>query len=168
MSDTTAAYMSADAIKARDDIINAWLNAKTAFLVHQERERLARAEMVELLFPTPKKGTQRFPLPAGYAVKLVQSYKYELCKEEKLDAQGNKIKVSDQVYLLEEEISRCGDEAPALLERLIKWTPELSGSEYEKLDVTFPAQAAIKQLIDAQLVIKPASPQVEFEEPKKK
>lgn len=151
---------------ATENEIVLWLDAKRIAVAAVEAEREARAALTAKLFPTPKKGTQRFPLPRGYALKLVQSYKYDLCKT---DADGVKLErdeINRRVDELIDALEMLGSEGASMAARLVKWSAELSGSEYEKLDIEFPTQAEIKRLIDEQLVISPASPQLEFEVPK--
>ena len=155
-------------VARRDSEIQSWLDAKTVSTTAVEAEKEARGKLTATLFPTPKKGTQRYNLNGGYAIKLVYGVRYELGDKDKADAEGNKISIESQVRAVEETIANLGAEAELLLERLIKWKPELSGSEYEKLDTTNEVQAAIKRELDKLITVKPNSPQLTFEEPKAK
>jgi hypothetical protein len=55
----------------------------------------------------------------------------------------------------------------AIAERIVKWKPDLSVSEYETLAASEnETDIKAKTLIDAILTVKPASPQLTFEPPK--
>lgn len=149
-------------IEARDAIIKDWLAKKAASVAAVEAERDARQAVTQMLFPNPVKGTQRYPLGNGYNVKLAYGTNYTLFEP---------IKAADRydpTLALVESIEALGNEGPAIANRLFKFKIELSPSEYEALDTDFPIQAEIKKLIDAKLTTKPASPQLDFEEPKTK
>lgn len=128
-----------------------------------------RVKVTETLFPTPKKGTQRYALNGGYNVKLVHGWTYSLGIKDmpNPDVEGETIPINKQIEDLQQAISETGNEGPLLAERLIKWKPELLPSEYLKLNPDYPVEKQIKDMIDALLTVKPASPQLAFEEPKK-
>lgn len=155
-------------VERRDKEIQTWLDAKPVLEQAKSAEAEARATVTKTLFPEPKKGTQRYNLNGGYKVKLVYGLTYTLGNKEAVDGEGKAISIESQVRAVEEKIMALGPEARLLLDRLIKWKPELSGSEYEKLDSDDETQVAIRNLIDEVLTIKPASPQLTFEEPKAK
>lgn len=142
-----------------------WLKAQQEAAVKAERE--ARDVLSALLFPEPVKGTQRYALGQGYNVKLVWDLDYKLGNPDAV-SDGAKVPIVNQVVELEDSIAAVGNIGRQLAERLIIWKPELSVSEYKKLDPTFVEQAEIKALIDALLTTKPKAPQLSFEEPKAK
>jgi hypothetical protein len=154
-----------DITRERNAAIQFWLDNKALAVKAVEAERDSRATVAALLFPTPTKGTQRYALAAGYSVKLVYGLDHKLGDKE-LVSDGVKVPIAAQVDCLLEAIEGLGNEGPAIASRIVKWTPELSVSEYEKLDLDFPLQAKIKALIDAILTVKPMSPQLSLEEPK--
>lgn len=161
------AESEADFLARRDAEIMAWQAAKPVAAEAVERERELRARVTATLFPTPRKGTQRYDLGGGYKVKLVHGTTYNLGNKDMVDPATNEpIPIKKQVEDLQQAIAELGNEGPMLAERLIKWKPELSASEYEKLNVEFDIEAKAKALIDAILTTKPASPQLELEEPK--
>lgn len=153
-------------VARRDKEIQTWLDAKPVLETAKSAEAEARAIVTKTLFPEARKGTQRYNLNGGYKIKLVYGLTYTLGDKDKVDGEGKKVSIESQVRAVEEKIAALGAEAELLLDRLIKWKPELSGSEYEKLDGDNPTQLAIRNLIDEVLTIKPASPQLSFEEPK--
>lgn len=140
--------------------INDWIKLKNTAKTAVEAERDARQELAGLLFPNPAKGTQRFDLGGGYAIKLVHGTTYTLFEPVKAAERNG------PALTLYNKICALGNEGPALAARIVKFKPELSSSEYEKLDTNFEVQAKIKALIDEALTTKPSSPQMDFEEPK--
>ena len=147
------------------NLIQKWLNAKAAFVEAQSSERELRGQLTAALFPNPVKGTQRYALNAGHNIKLVQGFDYKLGNKDAI-SDGRKIPIAEQVEELQRSIEAVGNEGPLMAERLIKWVPELVVPEYEKLNANYLADKAIKELIDTILTVKPASPQLTFEEPK--
>lgn len=154
----------------RNHEIECWLAGKTTLENAKEDERSWREKVVSTLFPNPHKGTQRYELSGGYKVKLVHGLTYSLGIKDmpNPDIEGAVIPINKQIEDLQQAIHETGNEGPVLAERLIKWKPELSATEYEKLNVEYPVEKQIKEMIDALLTVKPASPQLSFEEPKKK
>lgn len=155
-------------VEERNALIKSWLVAKTDRKTIENREVELRGQVSNVLFPTPKKGTQRFQLGDGYAVKLVYKLNFKLGDAEATNAAGDKIPVNVQVENLMDEIEKLGNEGAFLVDRLIKTKHELSESEYAKLDESNPTHKAIKAMIDKLLTITPATPALEFEEPKPK
>lgn len=151
----------------RNAEIQFWQTAKQNFESAQQQERDHRAKVTATLFPKPKKGTQRYELGGGYKVKLVYGLTYTLGDKEKLTDEGLPYPIKKQIEDLEEAIiAKYPVEGPIILDNLITWTPNLSGSQYEKLDQTDPVKADIAAMISEYLTIKPSSPQLTFEEPK--
>lgn len=153
----------------RDREILEWRGLKEQAAFYVEREREARAKVTGTLFPEARKGTQRYELGQGYKVKLVYGFTYTLGDKDLIDpATGNKVPVASQVEGIEDAIEELGNEGPFLVERLFRWKPELVEKEYLALDPENPTHVKVKALIDSILTVKPASPQLELEEPKAK
>jgi hypothetical protein len=152
----------------RDNAILTWRHDKQQLDFWKGNEAARRAEVTAICFPEAKKGTQRYPLGSGYALKLVYGYNYKLGNKEMVDPinPGEAIPVRKQVEMLEDAIAELGNEGPFLAQRLIKWTPELVEREYLALDSDNETHMKAKALIDAILTITPASPQLALEEPK--
>lgn len=152
----------------RDTEILNWKADKEKLAFYKAEEAASRARVTATLFPTPKKGTQRYELGNGYRVKLVHGNNYTLGNKDMPHPlePGALYPVNKQVEDLQEAIANLGNEGPFLAERLIKWKPELSETEYLALDPEIEVHREAKALIDAILTVKPASPQLELEEPK--
>lgn len=157
---------SVNDLALRNAQIQAWLDADAAFKTAQSIERDNRARLSTMLFPVPKKGTQRFPLFNGFAIKLVHSLRYTLGDKDKVDDSGMKVTIRVQISELQDRISALSPQAELLADRLIKWNPELSVSEYELLDGDNPEHIIIRGMIDEVLTVKAAMPELTFEEPK--
>lgn len=157
-------------ITERDQLLRNWIAKKAELETVKNSEMELRKRVAEVLFPNPVKGTQRFQLDnQGTAIKLVYKLNHTLGDAEKINPEtGAKIRKDDQVFEAQREMEALGETAGLLADRLIKWTPDLSVSEYEKLDCNDPIQAKLKEMIDKILTIKPAAPSLEFEEPKVK
>lgn len=157
-------------ISRRDTEIMAWLEAKAALDASKTAENERRLQVTKTLFPTPKKGTQRYPLNGGHSVKLVFGWNYTLGDKEATDEAGLKIPVQTQINQLEKEICELGPEGALLVERLIRWKPELVPAEYERLNLSTASEVEVqtKALVDEYLKVSEASPQLVFEVPKPK
>jgi hypothetical protein len=127
----------------------------------EERKQLSR-----ILFPTPKKGTQRYDFGSGYFIKLQYKLTHKLGDKDKVDSQGIKVSIADQVIDVQNKMEELGERGKFLSERLIKWAPALSVSEYESLDLGDPIEKKCFDLITEILTIEEASPTLEPEEPK--
>lgn len=151
----------------RNAEIQAWQGNKLLAESAVKVERDSRAKVTATLFPTPNKGTQRYDLGGGYKVKLQHTLTYSLGDKDKTTDDGLPYTIEQQVLDLEAAITaKYPVEGPLLLKRLIKWKPEISGSEYEKLDKSNEIEAAVQTMISEHLTVKPGSPQLAFEEPK--
>lgn len=101
-------------------------------------------------FPNPKEGTNNLELGAGYILKGTHKLSYNVSNQD------------DVCTKALEAIHDTGNEGPFIAERLIKWKPELSTSEYKKADDKY------KKLLEPCLTIKPGSPSLELVAPKGK
>lgn len=151
----------------RNAEVQNWLTEKANLESIKTSERASRDKVTATLFPSPKKGTQRYDLGGGFKVKLQAIVTYKLGDKDKIDEQGNKISIEDQIRKMEQEIvDEFGEIGEQILKRLITWKPDLSGSQYEKLDTNNNVEAAIKAKIAEHLETGFGSPQLAFEEPK--
>ena len=133
-----------------------WFRAKKQLDEVKALEMELRKQVFELDFPNPTLGTQRIELADGFKLKAVYSINYKLLG-------GN-----DTIESVQDSIARLNVTGSVLADRLVKWKPELSESEYKKLDPAIPEQAAIKAVLDKIIETKPSSPTLEIEAPKAK
>lgn len=165
-------------IARRDAAIAKWLSAKETLASVKPMESEAREAVTAILFPNPKKGTNRYHLNGGYAIKLVHGTNYTLGDKDKITGEGEdavKVPIADQVrevlakiyhHCIAAGISEV--DAVQMHNDLINWKPELNEKAYLALDPENNVQGAIKSMIDEILTTKPASPQLTFETPKEK
>lgn len=148
-------------------IVEEWIELKAQLEDIKVQEMTMRKRVVETLFPNPAKGTQRVSGPNGDFLKLVYKLNYRLGDKDKINSDtGAKMRIDDQVFALQRRMEAEGEIAEMLADRLIKWTPALSESEYQKLDINDPIQRKLRDMIDAELTVEPAAPALEYE-PKK-
>lgn len=126
----------------RDEKIMAWNEAKKTLDAAKAAEMEMRKAIVATEFDVSHVGTQNVELGNGWKLKAVVKESYKLDK----DAD----KVEDMLDKLENWQA----------DRLVKWTPTLSVSEYKKLD------AEDKAKVDAVLTVSPSSPTLELVAPK--
>lgn len=134
----------------RDTLIQNWLDAKAAAASAVEIERQLRQAVMLSFYPDeqPEKGTFNQELGNGYKLKF--GFKQNLTLNAAL--------VNDVLS----EIERTGEDGKFVAERLVKFKPELSLTEYNQLS------ADHRRLIDRIVTTKAASPTIEFVEPKAK
>lgn len=135
----------------RDAKILQWQEAVKALAVAKEAEAALRNEVIAANFAEHKdEGTENVELGNGYKLKAVFKLSYTLDnKEEGVDKALTKLE-------------KMGAEGQFVAERLVRWKPELSVSEYKKLDEKY------KKVIDTVLTTKPGLPSLELVEPKSK
>lgn len=97
-----------------------------------------------------RKGTTNFPLGGGCKLKAKFNLYYKLENKE-----GETLDMLD-------ELASASEEGHFVAERLVKWKPELSISEYNKLS---PEQ---KKIVDRILTVTPGTPSIEIVYPKEK
>lgn len=143
-------------------LVMAWSEAKYNATFFADVEMTARKALSAAAFgATVGPGTHRFGFANGYTLKLGQRETLEFVELE--GVAGDKAR---QIFDLEDRIGALGGEAPFLVERLIKWAPSVSKTEYDKLDPSNPMHVKIKEMIDTHLVTKKGAPALELEDPK--
>ncbi len=165
-------------IERRDKAIATWLDRKGALDSIKPQELEARNEVSTILFPTPKKGTNRYHLNGGYSVKLVHGTNYTLGDKDKVIGEGEeavKVTIASQVMAMLDKLcqhyidaGKTNEEAQELCRAIVKWKPELDEKTYLAFNTENNVEAVAKGIIDEILTTKPATPQLEFETPKKK
>lgn len=134
----------------RDKAILEWLESVKTLAAAKQDEVSRRNAIVAMCFPNPTEGTNNLVLGNGYTLKCVVKYNYTMDKD------------NAKVEAALEAIERLGDEGKFLADRIVRWTPELSVTEYRELGTKYKAE------IDKVLTIKPGQSSLELAEPKAK
>ena len=146
--------MSFDETANRDAKILAWEAAVKALAAAKDAEAALRKEVLAEAFAfgpeALREGTENFELGNGYKLKAVFKISRNL---------NNENEAVDKVL---SKIEKTGPEGAFIAERLVKWKPELSVSEYKKLPEKF------KKLFDEVVTSKEAMPSLELVAPKSK
>ena len=146
--------MSFNETANRDAKILAWEAAVKALAAAKDAEAALRKEVLVEAFAFDqealREGTENFELGNGYKLKAVFKISRNL---------NNENEAVDKVL---SKIEKTGPEGVFIAERLVKWKPELSLTEYKKLPEKF------KKLFDEVVTSKEAMPALELVAPKSK
>ena len=146
--------MSFNETASRDAKILAWEQAVKALAAAKDAEAALRKEVLAEAFSFDpealREGTENFELGNGYKLKAVFKISRNL---------NNENEAVDKVLA---KIEKTGPEGVFIAERLVKWKPELSITEYKKLPEKF------KKLFDEVVTSKEAMPSLELVAPKSK
>lgn len=146
--------MSLNQTASRDAKILQWQESVKALAAAKDAEAALRREVLTDCFgfdpDALREGTENVELGNGYKLKAVFKISRNLNNE------------NDAVDKVLSKIEKTGPEGQFVAERLVKWKPELSISEYKKLPEKF------RKMIDEVVTSKEATPSVELVEPKSK
>ncbi len=146
--------MSLNQTASRDAKILQWQESVKALAAAKDAEAALRREVLTDCFgfdpDALREGTENVELGNGYKLKAVFKISRNLNNE------------NDAVDKVLSKIEKTGPEGQFVAERLVKWKPELSVSEYKKLPEKF------RKMIDEVVTSKEATPSVELVEPKSK
>ena len=146
--------MSFNETANRDAKILAWEAAVKALAAAKDAEAALRKEVLAEAFAFDpealREETENFELGNGYKLKAVFKISRNL---------NNENEAVDKVL---SKIEKTGPEGAFIAERLVKWKPELSVSEYKKLPEKF------KKLFDEVVTSKEVMPALELVAPKSK
>lgn len=149
-------YTEAEFVAERDRLLLAWEESKKALEVAKEKEMEQRKAVVAFAFdPNKESGTERIELGNGYQAKAVKKVNYGFVKTE--DGKLNKAAIDKALAKIEKVGGVVGE---LIAERLVKWTPDLSLTEYKQLDEKF------KKIIDEVIVTSESAPTLEIIAPK--
>lgn len=143
------ASVDSDTLKLNDnDLLVQWNKTQGILQTYKLKEQELRLEIVRRKFETAPIGTTNFDLPKGFKLKCVKKQTYRVDTAE--------------VETALDEIRKLGNEGVFIANRLIKWKPELSLTEYKQIP------EKVKAIIDKVLTISDAMPTLEIVEPKRK
>lgn len=140
----------ASGISDRDNLIMAWKQAETELAAIKSKELALRNEIVALCFEPGREGTQNLDLGMGYKLKAVIKNNYNLANRE------------GQTDAAIAAMEKSGQEGKFIAERLVRWKPDLSISEWRNLPEKF------RKLFQNALTISPATPSLELVPPPEK
>jgi hypothetical protein len=153
----TNAAPNLDAL-SKDELRAKWEEADSARAAWAAHEKLLREKMVERFSVEPKEdGTESVDLPDGKALKIKRTVRYEL--DDKTVAGSNSDASPLDIAL--EKIEDTIDGGKLIADRLVKFKPSLSVSEYKQLGDD------AKKIIDTAVTIKPGSTSIEIVTPKR-
>jgi len=136
----------------RDQLIMKWNEAQNALAAAKEAESELRKQVIAECFPVEAdhEGTENVELGEGWKLKSIFKLNRRLANKN-----GETEKVLDTM-------EATGEEGKFIADRLVKWEPKLSMTEYKKLPTKF------KKMIDGVLTATPGAPSVSLVEPKAK
>jgi len=144
-----------DFITVRDRLLAQWeITKKTLERAKEVEMELRKINVAFLSDPAKHKGTENVELGGGYKATMVKKINYGFVKN--ADGKIDKHAIDDALDAIEEKI----ESGKLIAERLIKWTPDLSLTEYNQLP------DAAKAIIDKVIVTTDAAPTLEIKAPK--
>lgn len=150
-------YSEAEYMAERDRLLVDWQNKKAALEVAKEEEMTARKLAVMFMHDPSKSGTtENVELGGGYKATMKVPVRYGFVQ----NAEGKTDKARIEKAL--SKIEKDGEAGELIAERLIKWTPELSLTEYKQLPDKY------RKIIDDVIVTSEGTPTLEIKEPKAK
>jgi hypothetical protein len=150
--------VDSDKVLYRDFLLEQWEVAKAALEKAKTDEMELRKKVVKIAFSADKlSGTERVPLYNGYELKGVKKLNYGFVK--RADGEGIDKNAIDAAL---SAIEKDGEVGKLIAQRLVKWDPSLSLTEYKLLSVEH------KKAIDAVIVTSDGAPTLEIIPPKGK
>lgn len=146
----------------RDRILAAWEQSKKDLDKAKEDEMNLRKQFVVFSFDNEKlSGTERIQLNNGYEAKAVKKLNF------KFVSRDENVKVTDAVDAALTKIEALGPEATFIGDRLVKWSADLSLTEYKTLTESEIGRK-VKAIIDDVVETTEGAPTLEIIEPKSK
>ena len=143
-----------DKVVVRDRLLTLWQDSKTTLNEAQANEVLLRKAVVDFATdPKKEKGTVNVELGNGWLMKAVK--KINISFKKNAEGKTDRAAIDRALAAIEKEEGN-----DVVTERLIKWTPALSESEYKTLSPKY------QKLIDAVLIRTPGTPTLEIVPPK--
>lgn len=152
-----------DCVFYRDYLLEEWEHSKSMLETAKETEMSFRKAVVAFAFnPEQKSGTERIALGNGYQAKAVKKVNYGFIKD--FNNKTNKAAIDAALS----KIEAMGEVPAHMAGELIKWTPDLSLTSYNKLDELGEMGQQIKAIVDSILVVTDGAPTLEIIAPKGK
>lgn len=141
-------------MKTKEEILSEWNETKEQLTELKAKEMELRNTVLSDFFDfdyDDRQGTTTVPLGDGYKLKAAFSLRY------KLENKGGETE-----DMLSSFIAEFGDQGQFIADRLVKWEPKISVSEYKKLT------DEQRDTVDSVLVTTPATPSMQIVKPKDK
>lgn len=150
-------FSEAEYMAERDRLLVDWQAKKAALETAKEQEMDARKAAVMFMHDPSKSGTtENVELGGGYKATMKVPLRYGFVQ----NAEGRTDKAKIEKALA--KIEKDGEAGELIAERLIKWTPELSLTEYKQLPDKY------RKIIDDVIITSEGTPTLEIKEPKAK
>lgn len=150
-------FSEAEYMAERDRLLVDWQAKKAALEVAKENEIAARKLAVMFMHDPNKAGsTENVELGGGYKAKMKVPVRYGFVQNDA--GRVDKARIEKALS----KIEKTGEAGELIAERLVKWTPELSLTEYKQLSDKF------KTIIDDVIVTSEGTPTLEIVAPKAK
>lgn len=150
-------YSEAEYIAERDRLLVDWQAKKAALDTAKEAELEARKLSVMFMHDPAKSGsTENVELGGGYKAKMKVPVRYGFIQNDA--GRVDKARIEKALS----KIEKTGEAGELIAERLVKWTPELSLTEYKQLSDKF------RSIIDDVIITTEGTPTLEIVEPKAK
>jgi len=138
-------------------VLEKWEVSKKELEIAKAKEMDLRKQCVLIGFDPDKiKGTEHVPLANGYKATAVKSINYNFIKN--AEGKTDKKAIDRALSFMEAD----GPAGELIAERLVKWKPELSLTEYNQLPPTY------KEVIDKVIVTSEGAPTLDIVAPKGK
>lgn len=154
----TEERLSAD----KDGLLMLWERYKRKLTLIKDFEMELRKLAVQFLVQQveePKTGVNNVDLGGGYTAKVGLKLNYKL--------EGN----NEQIESILDKIETCGNEGKFIAERLVRWSADLSVTEYKDLQEQAKTSDVSKQILailNEIVVTDDGAPTLEIKEPKSK
>jgi len=150
-------YSEAEYIVERDRLLVDWQAKKAALETAKENEMAARKLAVMFMHDPSKSGTtENVELGGGYKAKMKVPVNYGFVKRD--DGKTDKARIEKALSKIEKD----GEAGELIADRLVKWSPELSLTEYKNLPDKY------RKIIDDVITTTEGTPTLEIVEPKAK
>lgn len=150
-------YSEAEYIRTRDFLLTDWQKKQAELATAKDNEISARKKAVMFMHDPAKSGsTENVPLGGGYIAKMKVPIRYGFVQNDA--GRVDKARIEKALSKIEKD----GEAGELIAERLIKWTPDLSLTEYKQLSDKY------RKIIDDVIVTTEGTPTLEIVEPKAK
>lgn len=124
--------------KTPEQLAKEWWDLQVQLKTLKDREKKARDAALAANFPKPREGTNTCEFPSGPKLKAQYNTKRKFVVPDGVDVPASSADkapdVNDAVDHMIERLRRASNEGAFIAERLVKWKPEISNSEYNALD----------------------------------